>query len=85
MEKTPGQIAYEQSVEKDPFYIDGSPRKTWDELASVMRVSWNRKTTPKTSPEQQELVECPQCEGAAELCNGYCEGRGLVTANQAAE
>ena len=31
------------------------------------------------------MVTCPQCEGTPDLCNGYCEGNGMVTTNHAAE
>lgn len=35
--------------------------------------------------ETQGTITCPQCEGAPETCNGYCEGTGTVTTNHAAE
>jgi hypothetical protein len=33
----------------------------------------------------EPMVTCPQCEGTPDLCNGYCEGNGMVTTNHAAE
>jgi hypothetical protein len=36
-------------------------------------------------PPEPKAVTCPQCEGAPDLCNGYCEGTGQVTINHAEE
>lgn len=35
-DKTPGQIAYEQDVAKNPIYHDGKPRPTWGRLSEAV-------------------------------------------------
>lgn len=41
--KTPGQIAYEANVAQTPNYPDGTARRTWEQLTSVARDSWERR------------------------------------------
>ena len=40
--KTPGQLAYQADCEVRPLYHDGTARRTWAELDSVARQSWER-------------------------------------------
>jgi hypothetical protein len=42
---TPGQLAYEADVRARPLYHDGTPRRTWHELGTVERWSWERNPT----------------------------------------
>ena len=46
--KTPGQYLYEADVAADPFYHDGTPRKTWHELTGPMQWSWERAAEANT-------------------------------------
>ena len=53
MNKTPGQIAYEEDVRRKPNYhprVDGTvrPRRTWDELDAVTKRSWEINPTPRS-------------------------------------
>jgi hypothetical protein len=47
--------AYEEDVRRRPNYPDGAPRKTWDELPTIARLSWGRNPTPRSyqTKEQQ--------------------------------
>jgi hypothetical protein len=52
MTKTLGQIAYEQDVLRQPFYlprVDGTrlPRSPWDQLGAIERHSWEKNPTPR--------------------------------------
>lgn len=40
--KTPGQIAYEHDVGRNPYYSDGAPRREWHELPEWSQWSWER-------------------------------------------
>lgn len=42
-----GKKAYMQDVENMPFYLDGKPRKTWDELPDHAKETWIRKPFPR--------------------------------------
>jgi hypothetical protein len=42
-----GREAYEEDCRRRPTYPDGTPRKTWEELADVERSSWDRDPTPR--------------------------------------
>jgi len=42
VDKTKGQIAYEEDVLNRPTYYDGEPRKHWSELCDVAQWSWER-------------------------------------------
>ncbi len=44
---TPGQLAYEADVRARPLYHDGTPRRTWHELGTVERWSWERNPTDR--------------------------------------
>lgn len=46
-ENTPGQLAYEADVAECPTYHDGAPRKTWAQLDTVLRETWERNPTPR--------------------------------------
>lgn len=48
--KTPGQIAYEEDVRRQPTYHDGSPRRPWDQLGDAVQWDWERNPTPKADP-----------------------------------
>lgn len=45
--KTPGQYLYEADVAADPFYHDGTPRKSWDQLTGPMQWSWEQAAAPR--------------------------------------
>lgn len=55
--KTPGQCAYEEDVSNWPRYDDGSPRKSWDELDEISRLSWEKNPTPRQRPGN---IKAPQ-------------------------
>lgn len=40
--KTRGQIDYEADVQRQPFYLDGAPRSSWDQLSDIAKWSWER-------------------------------------------
>lgn len=48
IEKTPGQIAYEEDLYKRPTYADGSPRKSWKNMDEISRSSWERNPKPRS-------------------------------------
>ncbi len=50
--KSPGQLAYEADCAADPFYPDGSKRKSWAELTDVARLSWERNPTPRSKQRE---------------------------------
>ena len=43
---TLGQAAYEADVQAHPRYHDGTPRRSWDQLDSVARWSWEKNPFP---------------------------------------
>lgn len=45
--KSPGHIAYEADLAAQPVYHDGGKRKTWEQLAELERLSWERNPTPR--------------------------------------
>ncbi|HEY0684708.1 MAG TPA: hypothetical protein VGD45_20395 [Steroidobacter sp.] len=47
MNKSPGQIAYEQELLVKPNYHDGTPRKAWDQLKDFAQISWEQDPTPR--------------------------------------
>jgi hypothetical protein len=47
MKKTDGQIAYEEDVRRKPIYENGKPRKTWDQLDNLEKLSWITNPTPR--------------------------------------
>lgn len=47
MQPTPGQLAYEQDLQRKPTYHDGSTRKQWAELPEYAQWSWERNPTPR--------------------------------------
>jgi hypothetical protein len=46
--KTPGQLDYEQDVQRKPHYHDGNPRKAWEQLQEIVRWTWERRHIPLT-------------------------------------
>lgn len=40
--KSQGQLDYEIDVKRVPFYEDGTPRKTWEQLSDIARYSWEK-------------------------------------------
>lgn len=44
---TAGQKAYELELTVWPYYHDKQPRKTWDQLCDIARLSWERNPTPR--------------------------------------
>ena len=49
--KTAGQIAYETELLQVPVYLDGTPRKSWDELPDYSKKTWEDNPTPRTKNE----------------------------------
>ena len=47
MPKSPGQLAHEADVAARPTYPDGSLRRSWEQLESVIRDGWERNPTPR--------------------------------------
>ena len=45
--KTPGQLAYEEDVRRKPKYHDGGTRKMWNELTFIEQQSWEKNPTPR--------------------------------------
>lgn len=46
-DKTPGQIAYEADLALCPRYPDGAPRRTWTQLDTLARSTWEKNPTPR--------------------------------------
>lgn len=46
-QKTPGQLAYEEDVRRQPTYYGGGPRKAWDQLADWAQRQWDQDPTPR--------------------------------------
>lgn len=46
-QRSPGQAAYDADVAAEPLYVDGKPRKTWDELPDYCKAQWERNPTPR--------------------------------------
>jgi len=46
-----GKELYEEDVAKLPTYIDGTLRKTWDELRPIAREVWNKAAREKAESE----------------------------------
>ena len=49
---TPGQKAYEEDVQRKPFYhprVNGAvlPRVPWGELSAIAKWSWEKNPTPR--------------------------------------
>jgi hypothetical protein len=42
-----GQQAYEDNVRRRPYYHNGDPRRSWDQLDEVTQWSWNKNPTPR--------------------------------------
>lgn len=38
-----GRKRYEDDVKAKPFYNDGTPRKTWDQLGKLEQSTWSKK------------------------------------------
>lgn len=38
--KSRGQLAFEAHVKRYPLYHDGTPRRSWDQLDSFQKMSW---------------------------------------------
>lgn len=47
MQKSPGQIAFENDVAMMPTYDDGSARHKWSEIGDMARLSWERNPSPR--------------------------------------
>ena len=64
--KSPGQVAYERDVAREPFYHDGTPRSIWSKLSDIARDSWERNPTARAIGQgdvRDEAVE-PEVENA---------------------
>lgn len=60
MNKSPGQIAYEQELLVRPNYHDGMPRKSWHSLPDYAQVSWEKNPTPRYgNVDVQAAVQIP--------------------------
>lgn len=51
--KSHGQIAYEQDCAIEPTYGNGQPRRTWSQLDTVSRWSWERNPTVRATRPQE--------------------------------
>lgn len=47
MNKSPGQLAYEQDLIALATYADGTHRRTWDQQIDSVKLSWERKPFPR--------------------------------------
>jgi len=47
LNKTLGQIAYEEDCKRRPYYDVGIKRKAWDELGPIEKWSWEKNPTPR--------------------------------------
>jgi hypothetical protein len=63
--KTPGQLAYEEDVRREPKYDDGTPRITWAQLGALKRESWERNPTVRAKERMTFEVMTP--ENTAEI------------------
>lgn len=45
-----GEELYNADVAKDPTFLDGKPRPTWERLGPIFRKSWEQKATELTPP-----------------------------------
>jgi len=59
--KTPGQVAYESELIARQNYHDGTPRRTWAQLSSAVRDTWERNPTPRWSIGAIERNETTRC------------------------
>ncbi len=57
---TTGREAYEADCARRPLYHDGKPRKTWDQLGTIERSSWELPATEPTPAGNQFII--PGCE-----------------------
>lgn len=53
----PGRIAYEADVVARPFYEDGTPRRSWEQLSDVAKWSWERNPTPRFRAPSNPLIQ----------------------------
>lgn len=44
---TAAKAAYEEDVRRMPRYHDGAPRKPWEGLDALARMSWEKNPTPR--------------------------------------
>ncbi len=70
--KSPGQVAYERDITREPFYHDGTPRSTWLRLADIARESWERNPTARASGQSDVREESVETE----VENGGIEDAG---------
>lgn len=45
--KTPGRLAYEEDLRRQPAYHDGARRPSWDALDPWAKPTWERNPTPR--------------------------------------
>lgn len=45
-----GEELYNADVAKDPMFLDGRPRPTWEKLGDIFRKSWDMKAAQLTPP-----------------------------------
>lgn len=60
--KTPGQLAYERSVDACPLYLTGDPRKEWNQLPSYCQRNWEKDPVagvdnPELTVVQREIAD----------------------------
>jgi DNA-directed RNA polymerase subunit RPC12/RpoP len=60
-------------------------KRIWKDTDGWRHESSGSMPICNSKPEPKTTITCPQCEGAPDLCNGYCEGTGTVTTNHAEE
>lgn len=54
MQKTAGQMAYEEDCRRRPLYDDGATRSPWDILPAAYQDTWHRNPTPRDWPPFRE-------------------------------
>lgn len=47
---TPGELAYNEDLRRQPLYHTGEPRLTWAQLDAWAKQSWERNPTPRDYP-----------------------------------
>ena len=60
--KSPGQVAYERDVAREPLYHDGTPRSTWAGLDDTARESWERNPTVRAGGQGDVRDEAVEAE-----------------------
>ena len=52
-----GREAYEADCRRVPTYHDGTPRRAWDDLCAIARLSWERNPTVPAFVDVSHVTE----------------------------